>query len=204
MLFRTHFGSGVLFGLAVDAAATTVGHPLPFAGAVLFPAACGYLSAIPDVDHHNGKIRYAFPPARWLYLLARLALTVRVGAVRADYWMGHRRITHTVDFAFWLGVAVDVPLLVWRGRSWWLLAGLAVTVGCLAHRAGDRLTRSGVPVWSWRLDRVRPGFSWLRTGHWGEHLFVWVQYAAIGGVLWVRADPGVLAHGWHQLATVRP
>lgn len=208
MMFRTHFASGVLLGLAVDAVAAAVGHPLPFAEAVLFPPACGYLSAIPDVDHHNAWIRHAVPPARWLYLLIRLLLTIRVGCERADYWMGHRRITHTIDFAFTLGALVELPLAVWQGVGWWLLTGPAITAGCLAHRAGDRLTKSGVPAWSWRLDDVRPGFHWLRTGHWGEHLFVYVQYAAIAGVVWVLAglpDPAVLGSGWHALlATVAP
>lgn len=234
MMFRTHAATGALFGLAIDAAAAAAGHPLPAPAAAAFPVACGYCSAVPDVDHHNGKIRFALPPARWLFLLARFFVGLSAGAPcwrrawflrvipypalgwsdasrrRMDYWLDHRHLTHTIDFAFWLGLAVELPLAVWQGFGWWLLAGPAVTVGCLAHRAGDRLTKSGVPAWSWRLDDVHKGFYWLRTGHWGEHAFVVVQYAAIGAVVWVLAgtpDLSVIqAHGWlawHALPGMR-
>ena len=211
-MYKHHFESGVLAGLGFDAVAMLIGHPLPLVPAVALPLACGYAAAINDVDHHCAKIRFACPPARWLYLLIRFFVGLSAGRPcwyvssglipwpslgwtaeserRMRYWMGHRRITHTIDFAVWLGLAV-LPLGLWAG-SWWWLAGPAVTLGCLAHRAGDRLTTQGVPSWSWRMDR--PARGWIvRTGRnsLSEGAFAVVQSAASLGLVWVLAGAPV-------------
>lgn len=192
MLWRTHFGTGLLFGLTADLALAAAGHPLPVmqavglgsetvvlpvGPAVTLPILSGYFSAIPDVDHHSAKIRYAVPPARWLYLLVRLVVRLCGGEV--DYWLGHRRITHTIDFAVWLGLAAALPVW-WFGLWWWLPA--AVTLGCWAHRLGDRLTDRGVPAWSWRLDARH---RWIvDTDSIGEGAFAVVQGAVCVGLCW--------------------
>jgi membrane-bound metal-dependent hydrolase YbcI (DUF457 family) len=199
MMYRTHFGTGLLFGLSVDLGAVLTGHPFPVVQAAALPLACGYFSPIPDVDHRNAKIRFAVPPARWLFLFVRTLVGLSAGAPRLrrrwlvvpcldwgpaserrmDYWMDHRRITHTIDFAVWLGILIELPVL-WFGLWWWI--GLAVTLGCLAHRLGDRLTDRGVPAWSWRLD-VRRGWR-IDTDSIGESTFALMQGAVCVGMCW--------------------
>lgn len=224
MMYKTHFQTGVLFGLAADAAAAAARHPLPLAVTAALPLACGYLSAIPDVDHHCAKIRYACPPARWLFLFARMLVGVSAGLPylfvtwrfwiiprltldwsyesrrRMLYWMDHRRITHTRDFPLWLGLAVE-PLGLWSDRllpgGWWWLIGPATALGCWAHRAGDRLTKSGVPGWSWQMDRPSRGWR-VRTGRnsWSEGTFAKAQGFASVALVWLLAGtPGMAGIG---------
>jgi membrane-bound metal-dependent hydrolase YbcI (DUF457 family) len=73
---------------------------------------------------------------------------------------GRRKVRHGALLAG----AVVFAATVWalpRGTGWsWWWVGLAVTVGCLAHLAGDVLTDSGCPVlWPVRLG----GRRWYRV-----------------------------------------
>lgn len=53
-----------------------------------------------------------------------------------------------------IGLAVGAAGVAWWASTthpgWWWLYGVAVTVGCLAHIAGDACTNSGVPL-AWPL-----------------------------------------------------
>lgn len=204
MLWRTHAGTGVLFGLAVDTAAALAGHPLPAEQALALPAVSGYLSAVPDVDHHSARIRHAVPPVRWLYVLVQTVLGMTAGMPRPGlawygllprpclrwpaaserrmrYWMGHRRITHSLPFAAVLGVLAEIPVL-WLGGWWWL--GPAVALGCVAHLAGDCLTVQGCPLWLPWSGRHYRLLRW-RTSGVGEGVFAGVQGAVSVGLGWV-------------------
>jgi len=183
MMYRTHFGTGVLFGLGATAGATVAGHPLPAEQAIALPVIVGYLSAIPDVDHHSAKIRFAVPPVRWLYVLVELLVRLVAGRDRARYWMGHRRITHSLTFAVALG-ALAAGGSWWAGGWWWL--GPAVTLGCAAHLFGDCLTEQGCPLWlPWSGQHHR--LLRLRTGGVREGMFNVVQTAGSAGLLWLLA-----------------
>lgn len=186
MLWRTHAGTGVLFGLAVDGAALAVGAPLEPLQAVALPVLTGYLAAVPDVDHHSSKIRYVVPPARWLFVLLRLVTRVMNGPDAADRWFGHRRITHSVAFAVLLGAA-GTAVALFYGLWWWL--GAAAAVGCLAHVAGDCFTVGGCPVWapfSWR----RFSLGLCRTGGRSEGVFAVAQGGVAGVLMWLMATAG--------------
>lgn len=174
--WRTHAGTGALFGVAVDGAwlfahAAVPALPAPSAyHALTLPTLAAYLSAVPDADHHTAKIRYAFPPARWLYLGCR-----QVAGwidVRWRHHFRHRGITHWFSTAYvlgvltWLACAYAAPALVHLvldldvNRAMivvitivaalmdlvmppgWLI-GIAMTVGCSAHIVGDSLTVEG-------------------------------------------------------------
>lgn len=130
MMAREHMLTGVAAGLAT---APVVGglHPPNIPVWVLAVTAASYL---PDIDHRNSTVTR-------LLVATRLASWVlRRGAT-------HRGFTHSALFAAALGAATG-----W-GTGWWWL-GVAITVGCLTHDAGDMLTPGGVPIlWpvKWRV-----------------------------------------------------
>lgn len=185
MRYRTHAGTGALFGLVADSALDLAGVPLEPAQAILLPVLSAYAAAWCDVDHHSAKIRWAAPWLRSAYVAVEVVVRLVWGERVARHWMGHRRITHSALFAVGSGLA-SWPMFAWvvpavmgvvnhaiAGTSWqlllipllpvWLMAGLlstypvlsaaAVTLGSLAHIAGDMCTPHGCPVgapWSWR------------------------------------------------------
>lgn len=159
-MWRTHAGTGALFGLAAIGAPLLIGVDLPIQVMGAFPVVSAYASAIPDVDHHSAKIRYAAPPARWLFLFARLITRLCLGEEVAQRWFRHRGITHTYWFAVSLGGLISWALLLYSLQYpfllGWAWVGIAVTVGCIAHVEGDCKTNSGCPRWA--------PFSWRRCG----------------------------------------
>jgi hypothetical protein len=82
---------------------------------------------------------------------------------------------------------------------WWA----AVSLGCVAHCAGDGCSKNGVPFW-WPL--ARDGRRWapvhvlpepLRfvTGGWGERVALGVIYAVTAGAVWPAIAPAPVAVG---------
>lgn len=140
MMWKTHWGTGIMFGLGVDVLAVVAGHPLPGLPACELPILTGYLTAVPDVDHETAKIRYAVPPARSLYVLIRNLVGMRHGLPlpglvwyddrtlpRIQWlwtaeskklmwkWFAHRHFTHSALFAVLFGILLPVTLalLAW-------------------------------------------------------------------------------------------
>lgn len=176
MMWRTHAETAVLGSIAVDAGIVAAGVPLT-SGVVVFivtlPIYAGYLSTVPDVDHHGAKIRWTVPPARWLYLLV-VGLTWvalfqpwrpgwRERRRRAiDRWFDHRHIMHSYVTAFVLATLLELALFLWCWNMWTYALGPAWFVGSAGHIGGDCCTVSRYPIWApftWR--RYGPGF--IRT-----------------------------------------
>jgi hypothetical protein len=125
-----------------------------------------YAALLPDIDHHSSCVTWARPPitnfVSWVVRGMPYNVTI-IPAFRLplvgwgwDGWgyagwllpealtvsTGHRRETHTEEFAFTAGLLLSLPL--WFLTSYWWVFGIQITVGCLTHMWGDLRTVGGL------------------------------------------------------------
>lgn len=110
-----------------------------------------YSALVPDLDQGNSTATWFFPPVsnfvswvirgcpwrffRWHGWLLPLWLTISTG---------HRRESHTEEFAAGLGIVVGLTLTPFTWWGW--VFGVQVTTGCLTHMWGDCRTTGGLRV----------------------------------------------------------
>jgi membrane-bound metal-dependent hydrolase YbcI (DUF457 family) len=117
-------------------------------------------SLLPDLDTPRSLAARAIPVVgpvtSWVLRRMSAAMYRLTRTRRDDDAEGtHRYLTHTIMFSLAVGTVVHI-IGVMCG-CWWI--GLAVTLGCLTHLAGDWITVSGVPL-LWPLSRR--GKRWWR------------------------------------------
>lgn len=133
--------------------------------------------------------------AGWLY--GRWAAAV---LVLGAYWISGVALIHgRRTRRGWLGFLLRVGLPLWAlaqtpNYAWWL--GLAVTVGCLTHLAGDLATTYGCPVlWpipvtttvGYRRERVGRQEHWVQVQTAQARTYRWYR---VGTPRWMRFDTG--------------
>jgi hypothetical protein len=125
-----------------------------------------YSALLPDIDHHSSLITWSCPPISnfisWLVRGCPYNLTLipglRLPLVGWGWdergrsgWLlpealtvstGHRRETHTEEFALAAGLLLSLPLIAFTWY-WWAF-GVQITVGCLTHLWGDLRTVGGL------------------------------------------------------------
>lgn len=199
---RSHMLSGATVWLLGSAGVHAMGgHPDLF-GTAVGTLVCTGSALIPDLDHGSSRATRAAGVLtlglsgvlRWVSREVHAATRTELDRRNES---GHRALTHTFVFAVAAGllaVATVLAVSVWVPvlAGWWWLGG-AVSVGCLAHVAGDSLTVSGVPL-LWPL--VIRGRRWaplgvrrIRTDHVVERWVVWPLLAA-----------GAVVGGWCSIA----
>lgn len=149
--------AGAAAGYAVSVAA---GLPLVSAETGVLVAVGALAALVPDIDHPNSLIRQRTGVLGWL----------------AGGWFGHRGFTHTLValalVALLAGLLLPLPLAA------------AVVAGYGSHLLLDALTRSGVPL-AWPLTgaaiRLLPRPLQVRTGSWGESVFLLLLLALLAG-----------------------
>lgn len=67
-----------------------------------------------------------------------------------------------IGSTFAVSTAIAAVIAFTQGTAWAPLLAVAVTVGCLAHVAGDAVTKSGVPV-AWPIARDGARWRMIRT-----------------------------------------
>lgn len=143
--------------------------------------ALGLGSLAPDIDGH-GTISHpgAFMPRMTPRPIR--AIADGIGHVVSDgvqAVFGHRGAFH---YPIWY---VAMALIGWHlGLSWLMWLG----IGCLAHLAGDIITKSGIPVFGplSRRDIAMPPY--IKTGTWGEEVIGLVIWGVIAWRGWVLAQ----------------
>jgi membrane-bound metal-dependent hydrolase YbcI (DUF457 family) len=160
MMAHGHAVSGVLAGALT---LPLLDVPVAYRGGYL--VVCSVFALVPDLDHRSARLSRMLPPLTTL-LCQFLTWTARVMffATRTEKdpqkSNGHRGLTHTIVFALFVGLLLQVLLAATPipYPSLWALAG---TVGCLAHIAGDCCTEHGCPIF-WPLELG--GQRWRRVG----------------------------------------
>lgn len=160
---RGHSASGLLASAAVTAAAPLAGVHLSGWGVAAFTIAVAGASLIPDSDHPEGTIAFAFPPISKPFC----EMVHRI-------FHGHRHGTHTLLFApavgllTWLLLAIARPLHIdhhavepWiAGIMLYALAALGLRALHLAH-AGAHPLGVAIAVAAVHLDHGLA--AWLPT-----------------------------------------
>ena len=182
---------GVLAGATVAAGAAllpdadhhsaTIAHSVPVLGRVV-TGAVGVLSGGHRQGAHSGVAVIVVAAAAWALTLVTLAVeefgTIAVGAgvgtaVLTCFGLKARDVVRTWAAAWALGALLGAFIVVVAPEqvAWF---PLAVTIGFVAHLAGDFLTTSGVPglLWPWvprPPEQLRPvpvlNRVWLPSGH---------------------------------------
>jgi membrane-bound metal-dependent hydrolase YbcI (DUF457 family) len=187
MLGRTHILSGEVAWLALAPRFTDNGWHIGLGMGVAGLAALG-----PDIDHGGSticRILFWLPDGvnRILHILLRVRRR-RVGDRIADMLGGHRYGAHSL-LSVVAVFAVSSLTVLWPPLGgWWL--PLAVTVGWVAHIAGDLLTEHGVGI-LWPYTRQRYKLASINTGGGVETLvFItlniawWVLALSLTGLSW--------------------
>jgi membrane-bound metal-dependent hydrolase YbcI (DUF457 family) len=177
MLGKTHLVTGVTSASWMSVLVAATGAP---PAVVLGSAVVGAYSAlIPDLDQSQSMASWSLPPIsnfvswvirgcpwrffRWGGWLLPLWLTIS---------SGHRRETHSEEFAGAAGVLVALALLPF---TWWSWAfGVQVATGCITHMWGDSRTTSGLRCRGGApSDRRHIGRTIFKTGSDYE---LWLRY----------------------------
>lgn len=140
MMWRTHFVMGV--------ASLLILTPFPLSQSDWALAASGAAlgALLPDLDASESKIRHF----GWRTGSTRIEPLLPI-SVALNHWLGHRGFLHSVGGWFWCGVL----LLPFAFAFAWLF-WLGVMLGFGSHLFADGLTKSGIPLWQWRLSPTRP------------------------------------------------
>jgi membrane-bound metal-dependent hydrolase YbcI (DUF457 family) len=135
----------------------------------------------PDIDHGGSTIcRILFWLPDGINRLLHMVLRVRrrrVGDRIADLLGGHRNGAHSILSVFAVFALSSLTALWEPLGGWWL--PLAVTLGWMAHIAGDLLTEHGVGLF-WPYSRRRIRLATINTGGGVETLV----YMGLG-VVWL-------------------
>lgn len=152
MMTQTHGPSGAALWLTGDALTRVLGanHPyyLTLAGTLI--ALCA--AKAPDIDNPDSA------PAHALNRLIPGASEV------IEEMLGHRGATHWASTGIALGVGTGLLASI-VDPHWWI-AGLALSVGWIAHIAGDCCTYQGAPAYGpFRRTMIRlPRGYRIRSG----------------------------------------
>lgn len=188
MLARGHLAQGILFGTTLVPVIPPVDHS--WSSVILFVGTSALGSLVPDLDLPRSTLTRAGGPLtgilhRVLMVLTRTIYQWTRGPHDLPVGNGHRTLSHTPLFTFFLGAALYFGLEMGGGHSYAFTASAGLVIGCLAHLFGDSCTHEGVPLlWPikirgkrWKRRGIPASLRFTTGGPLGEPLMTWVSIA---------------------------
>ncbi|MFD7920922.1 metal-dependent hydrolase [Streptomyces sp. NPDC059740] len=182
MMGPAHSLSGAAAWLGVGAAASGLGHPMPWPVLVTGSLICAGAALAPDLDHKAATISRAFGPiSRGLCeIIDRLSHSVyKATRMKGDGSRrsgGHRTLTHTWLWAVLVGGGVS--LLAVLGGRWAVLGILFVHMVLAIEGLLWRAARVSSDVLVWLLGAAT---AWIVAG---------IMDQPGNGAHWLFAEPG--------------
>lgn len=162
MMGKRHFLSGATTG---GAYCTLIDAPMIETPLIIMVVM--YFALLPDIDCPGSTVTESIPligrSTSWLVRrLSHVVYRVTKGPRDEDWEGTHRHLSHTVVFAIFVGVLVQVPLSLLIGPGHALVYAGATALGCWTHCLGDSLTEMGCP-WLWPVPIAGETWYEIRT-----------------------------------------